>query len=447
MRLLLTTIIILFIFLTSITATAEPLDNILTLDMAIERAIANNNLIKEAIEKQRAAVQEHKSASADMLPKLSASYSYTRLKDAPYAVFGPSRVTISDRDNFHWDITVTQPIFTGFALSTKKKIAELGVKIGEIEKEQAILDVIKEVKTAYFNILLAGKFLMVAREAVKQLEAHVKDAENFYREGLIAYNDLLKSKVALASATQEKVKAESNLEMAISSLNTLLGLDINHKTRVEDILKPVPLTYDLDRLMEMALNERPELKTLRLTLKNADYAIKLAKSSYYPEIVLVGSYEQNGDDFLATNNDYRNAHNASITLQARLTLFDWGRTNAEVKRYYHEKMSLVQKIKGIEDSVKLEVKNAFLNLRVAEQNIQTARESLSQAKENFRITELQYRNQIATSTDVVDARTSLTEAETNYYKAIYGYLISIAELERATGMYPLSNTTLSEDLK
>jgi len=447
MRLLLTTIIILFIFLISITANADVQNNILTLDMAIKIAIANNSLIKEAIERQKVATQEYKSARAELLPKLSALYSYTRLKETPYAVFGSSRVTISDRDNFHWDITVTQPIFTGFALSTKRKIAELDVKMREIEKEQAILDVIKNVKTAYFNILLAEKFLMVAQEAVRQLEAHVKDAESFYREGLIAYNDLLKSKVALANALQEKVRAESSLEMAVSSFNTLLGFDINCKTRVKDILKPVPLSQELDKLIEIALNERPELKTLRLALKNADYAIKLARSSYYPEIVLVGSYEQNGDDPLATNNDFRNAHNASITLQARVTLFDWGKTRAEVKRYYHEKMSLTEKIKGIEDSIKLEVKNAFLNLRVASQNIQTARESLSQAKENFRITDLQYKNQIATSTEVIDARTSLTEAEINYYKAIYSYSISIAELERATGMYSLETSTLLEELK
>ena len=81
----------------------------------------------------------------------------------------------------------------------------------------------------------------------------------------------------------------------------------------------------------------------------------------------------------------------------------------------------------------METKNAFLNLMVAKKNINTSKVSLSQAKENWRITNLQYKQQIATSTDVLDARTFLTSAETNYYSALYGHMISLAELQRAVG--------------
>ena len=94
---------------------------------------------------------------------------------------------------------------------------------------------------------------------------------------------------------------------------------------------------------------------------------------------------------------------------------------------------MLRKLKGIEDSVKLEIKNAFLNLQVARKNIPTANKSLGQAQENWRITDLQYLKQIATSTDVLDARVFLTQAQTNYYDALYGYMISVGELERAVG--------------
>ncbi|MBW2647063.1 MAG: TolC family protein, partial [Deltaproteobacteria bacterium] len=151
---------------------------------------------------------------------------------------------------------------------------------------------------------------------------------------------------------------------------------------------------------------------------------------------LVGSYEQNGHNPPATENDYGNTHNASVTLQARWTFFEWGKTKAEVNKYRRNKSSLAEKLKGIEDSIKLEVKSAFLALKVAEQNIQTAQKSLvqaNQAKENWRITNLQYQQQMITSTEVLDARTFLTRAETNYYGALYGYMIALAELERAAG--------------
>ena len=419
--------------LAPIVCAAEGGDTSLTLNKAVEMALHNNTIIRQAIENQKAAIEEQKSARADFLPKASAAYSYTRVKDSPYMKTDGTQTDIADNDQYHWDLTLSQPIFTGLALSTKYKMAKLGIDIKDAEKEQAVLDVVKQVKSAYFNILLTKKFLLVSDEAVNQLESHVRDAEKFYEQGMIPYNDLLRSKVALADALQHRVRAESNVEMAISAFNTLLQIDLNRKTNVEDILGITPFPYDLDTLINEAMEKRPELRTLRFAIKNSGYAVTLAQSSYYPEVGLVGSYEQNGDNPSATENDFGNTHNASVTLQATWIFFEWGKTMAEVNKYRRNKSSLAEKLKGIEDSIKLEVKSAFLDLKVAEKNIQTAKKSLVQAEENWRITNLQYQQQMITSTEVLDARTFLTQAETNYYGALYGYMIALAELERAAG--------------
>ena len=90
-------------------------------------------------------------------------------------------------------------------------------------------------------------------------------------------------------------------------------------------------------------------------------------------------------------------------------------------------------MKQAEDNIALEVKSAFRNMEVARTNIETASTALDQAKENYRITNLQYQHQLATTTNVLDARTFLSQARTNYYGALYGYLISEAELERVAG--------------
>ena len=419
--------------LAPIVCAAEGGETSLTLNKAIEMALHNNTLIKQAIENQEAAIEEQKIARAELLPKASAAYSYTRLKDGHYSIMGGTQIDVGDNDQYHWDLTFSQPLFTGFALSTRYKMAKLGVDVKDAEKEQAVLDVVKQVKAAYFNILLTKKFLLVADEAVNQLESHVRDAEKFYEQGMIPYNDLLRSKVALADALQNRVRAEGSVEMAVSAFNTLLRIDLNRKTDIEDILDITPYSFELTNCIKEAIDKRPELKALRLALKNADYGVTLAQSAYYPEVDLVGSYEQNGDNPSATENDFGNTHNTSVTLQASWTFFEWGKTRAEVNKYRRNKSSLVEKTKGIEDSIKLEVKSAFLALNVAEQNIQTAKESLVQAKENWRITNLQYQQQMTTSTEVLDARTFLTRAETNYYGALYGYMISLAELERAVG--------------
>jgi len=415
------------------TGKAEQREDILTLEDATREALSNNTLIREAIENQRASIEAQKSARADLFPKLSASYAYTHLNDAPYSRIGTTKVYVGEKDNFSWDLTISQPIFTGFALVTKQKIAALGINLRKIEKEQAMLDIAKQVKVAYFQILLARKFLDVTQEEVNQLKAHVHDAKHFYEQGMIPYNDLLKSQVALANARQKQVRAASNLEMAIATLNTLLRRNINQETRIEDTPALPHEINELAELFKQALCKRPELRQLETALKEADLRIQMAKSADYPQVALVGRYEQTGDDPLATNNDFTNNHNLTVGIQLSWSFFEWGKTRSEVQKAIYQKKALQEKINGIKDSILLEVKNAFQKVKVARENILTAREALSQAKENLRITKLQYQQQMTTSTEVLDAQTYLTQAEMNYYSALYGYRVARAELKRAVG--------------
>ncbi len=407
--------------------------SVLTLEQAVREGIKNNTLIKEMIAKEKAAIAGERSTRADLFPKLTTTYTFAHLKDRPYAYFGPYKFDVSKRDNISWDFTITQPLFTGFALITRQKIASLGIDLQDIEKEQAVLDIAKQVKISYFQVLLARRALEVATEEVKQLENHAKDAKHLYDEGVIPYNDYLKSEVALAQSRQGRVRAESDLKITISALNTLLRRGIMEETVVKELPPFQPRHYDISRLFDQAIHERPELRALRIALRQAELGVKLARSQYYPKIYLMGRYERDGDNLLASNNDFANQHNASVGIQISWPLFESGKKHADVTRAISQEQVLKERIKGIQDSILLEVRSAYQRLKVAEKNIQTAREALYQAKENFRITNLQYRQETTTSTEVLDARTFLTQAEVNYHKALYGYRIAEAELMRAVG--------------
>ncbi len=408
----------------------------LTLKTAVDEAILNNFLIRQAEEREKASFQKEKSADSDFFPKLTSSYSYNHLNDAPYAVFGGRPYAIGPNNNFAWDLTITQPVFTGFALTTRRKIAALGMDISEIIKDQAVLDVAKQAKTAFFKVLLTRKALKVADEEVKQLKAHVHDAEAIYKQGVVPYNDLLKSKVALAQARQNRVKALSRVSISLAALNTVLSRNITDKIRIREYRESADSlqeNYKLPVLFKTAVNKRPELKHLKLAVQTADLGVKLIKSAYYPSITLIGRYERSGDNITASNNDYANDHNIIVGLQAKWTIFNWGKTKADAAEALHEKKALEQKIKGVKDSILLEVKSAFEHIKLARQNIDTAEKALVQAEENFRITNIQYQQGVNTSTEVLDARTFLTNAEVNLFSARYGYRIAKAELARAVG--------------
>ena len=85
------------------------------------------------------------------------------------------------------------------------------------------------------------------------------------------------------------------------------------------------------------------------------------------------------------------------------------------------------------DSISLEVKQSYLRTKEAEQNIATIEQAVEQAKENLRITEEQYKEQVATQTDVLVAQTLLTQTLTSYFNALYDFKIAHAVLTRALG--------------
>jgi len=123
----------------------------------------------------------------------------------------------------------------------------------------------------------------------------------------------------------------------------------------------------------------------------------------------------------------------AIGVQADWTFFEWGKTGDEVRQRIHEREALKHKIDNTKNVVCLEVKAAFNRLQVADENIKTAAGAVEQARENYRITNLQYQQQVATSTLVLDAVTFLSQAKNGYYGALYGFMISRAELEWAAG--------------
>ena len=326
-RFFLPLLLVLSLSLTCRAAEAGP-EQDLTLAQALQTAFTHNPSLKESEQTRQSAQAEVRSARADFFAKASAHYSFGSLQDAPYQRILGNQMQVGDRDVSHWDVTLTQPLFTGFAITSRYEMARISERIKGLEKERTLLDISQAVKTSWFASLLAAKTEKVTADTVTALTAHAQDAEGFFRHGLIPQNDLLKSKVALANALQEKERAHANSEIALARLLTVIGIDLDTGTRQEDTETIQPRNFDLPTLTAEAMQNRPILASYRLGLENFDQAITLAKSADYPVIALTGKYEQNGNDLGAETNNYSNEHNASVMMTATWDLFQWGKTGA-----------------------------------------------------------------------------------------------------------------------
>ncbi|MDY7034046.1 MAG: TolC family protein [Thermodesulfobacteriota bacterium] len=420
-------LICIFYFITSpvVTEGAEQL----TLEKSVEIALAKNPAIYAAIEGVKGAQYNKKSAFSGFLPKLSTSYSYTRLNEEESFDLGLVSFTVVDKESYEFSLTLEQPIYAGRALVNTYKRSKIGVEIARMREEQARQDIVLQVKEAYFGILKAEKIKEVAEQAVKQIESQVRRAKEFYNAEMIPKNDLLQTEVQLAQAKQDLIKAKNGIDIAKSIFNTILRRGIGEDVEVEDILKYEPVAWELEESISIALKERPELKELDLNIEEAEKVVDLTKSDYHPNIYVAGSYQKEGETASVDEED-----GWAIMAVAEWTFWEWGKTAHKVNES-KTGLAIVKYAKEqMKDKVTLEVKESYLNIKEAEKNILVAEKAIEQAEENFRINEERYKEQIATSTEVLDAQTLLTQTRTNYYNALNDYNIAKARLERAIGV-------------
>jgi len=418
----------------------------LTLQQSIDLALKQSVLIQSAREGVRGAEAQKQEAFTGFLPKFSTSYSYTRLNEQPTSTVTlpslpstpPFTMPVGTQDNYTWAIEVKQPLFAGGGIVANYQANRLGAEIAAMDETTVVQDIVQEVKVAYFNVLKAERLLGVAVQAVEQLEAHRKMAQDFFDVGVIPRNDLLRAEVELANGRQNLVKAENSVEMAKSKFNTVLRRDINTLTELEDILTLKPFTKSLHECQKLSLENRSEIKSYTLKVEQSQKMVNLTKSEYFPTINAVGHYERFGDTPGVSGTIYKDQENWYLMGVASWNFWEWGRTKNRVDASRSRENQTVYALDNVKDQVRLEVKNAWLTLHEAEKQLAVTQKAIEQAEENYRISRERYREQVGTSTDVLDAATLLTRAKSDYFNALSDYNISMARLERAMGAREVS---------
>ncbi len=409
---------------------------VLTLRESIDLALKQSVVIHSAREGVKASESKKKEAFTGFLPRLSTYYSYTRYNEPPQSksyLTNYSPVQVGTADNYNWAVEMRQPVFAGGGIKANYDISRIGEDVSRMDQAATIQDIVRDVGVTYFNILKTERMLGVAKQSLEQLEAHRNVAQQFYNAGVIPKNDLLQSEVQLANGQQFLVSAENNLELAKSQFNTVLRRDLNTPTRVEDILQYAAYTAGLQECLKTALDQRPEIKASALRVEQARKAVDLDKSDYYPSVNLVGSYGRFGDTADVQGSKYQDQENWSVMARADWKFWEWGRTRHKVDAGRSRENQALDALTNAKDQVSLEVKSAYLLMREAEKRVFVAKKAIEQAEENFRLNEERYKEQVATSTDVLDAQTLLTRAKSDYFNALSDYHIALTRLERSMG--------------
>jgi outer membrane protein TolC len=239
--------------------------------------------------------------------------------------------------------------------------------------------------------------------------------------------------VALAEARQREREVFKQVRLIRSQLNRLLDLDIESQLKLQEPNLKLRSPARIEDLYGLAIDRRPENLALKTAMKQTEEAMVLARSRYFPRISAFAQYYREGEDLAASRNDFVNDHNGAVGVRVDWNWFEGGKTYSTLTELRHRLQAIEQRRRDLNDQVRIQVKDAFEALHVAEANLHTAETALKQAKESERITNSQYREQLVIFLEVLTAQLSVLQSRVNYFQALYGYQMAWADLERAAG--------------
>ncbi|MFA5286539.1 MAG: TolC family protein, partial [Smithellaceae bacterium] len=358
----------------------------LTLEESIAIALKHSFVINIAKEGTRGAEAQKKEAMTGFLPKFSTSYSYTRLNEEPnfyFPGFPPlmpaGNMITGTINNYNWVVEARQPLFAGGGILANYEASKVAEDAARVEETAKTLDVVLDVKIAYFNILRMQRLTDTARRQVEMLGAHSEVADNFFRVGLIPKNDMLQAGVELANGKQTLVKAKNAVQLTKARLNTILKRDVLTPVEIVDILDYKPMRQSFDECLGIARQHRPELKLSALRVEQAGKMVSAAKSEFFPAVSLVGNYARFGDTASLSGTQYKDTESWQVMAVTSWNFWEWGKTKYRVDAGKARENQAMDQTRELNDQIALEIKNAFLVLQEAESQIAVSQKVIEQA--------------------------------------------------------------------
>lgn len=330
-------------------------------------------------------------------------------------------------------LTASLPIFTGGKLKGNIKQAKANYQYNEVGVQRTYNEMRSTVTDGYFTMLQADNMQKLSAESVARLEDHLKNVQAQYDVGVVAKVDVLRSQVELADAKQTLIQAENSYQLAEASLNKIVGLPMDTNLKLDNLLVYNAYDKTMEDCLAYAAEHRPELMQAKYSVDAAKGALMVARSGHMPQVAASASQSWSDNNWPGDEKG-----NWGVGVNVSMNVFDTGVTLSKIHGAEADLKKAEETYRNTVDSVNLDVRSNYLGLREAEKRISTTKLAVEQADEDYRIAQLRYMSGVGTNTDVLDAQVALTQAKTNYTKALYDYNTSKTALETSIGV-PMEN--------
>jgi len=410
-------------------AAGEP--RALTLDQAIQTALAQNPEVHRSVLAIAQSQEDRRLAAGAMMPALEAGAQGYRTRvnlDTELGTPTPGGPTIAGP--YNWGIVNLQasvPLFD-LGLWSRWKAARHGEQSAQAQARETREAVTALVVGQYLRAQRATEAVKAAQSRVELAQALEKLAEDQQANGLGTRLDTLRAQVQVQNEQQRRIQADTQLRTARFGLVRLLNLEPDTQVEVADSLAAPELPrFSFQEAYDTGLRQRPELAALDARERTQEQLRAAAQDRRLPTVVATGSYGSSGLE------DHPWVASYTIGLGVRVPLFTGGRITAETARAREELDRIREERQGLKAQVGMEVQVAQADLEsgrtevaVATQAEDLAAQALEQARHRFEAG-------VSNNIEVIQAQDELARAADNKINALYRLNQSRADLARAMG--------------
>lgn len=391
-----------------------------TQDTDIRQAEANFN----------ASIQARPIARASLLPQLSLSAETSdNTLDTEGQTFGVSGGDV-DYNSHGYSLRLTQSLYN-HEFYVQLRQAKNTVAKAQVELDNSKQELILRVSELYFDVLAAQDDLKFASAEKDAINRQREQAENRFEVGLIPITDVKEAQSSYDRAVAREIDAEIALELAIDALAVVTGerlKKLNILSPRMQLLRPNP--DSVTEWIDTALNQNLALLINEYDTKIAKQEIKRNQSQHLPTLDIVASYNDSDSGGLTGS---RKTEDSRIGLELNFPIFEGGRTYYQTKESEYLYQAAIQANEKIRRETTRDTRDAYHNVVAGVSRVKAFNKAVESAEVAADATQAGFEVGTRTSVDVLLALRSVFEAQRDYSRSRYDYLLDTLRLKRSAG--------------
>ena len=431
--------------------------NVMTLDEVLEFAYANSANMKNALLDIEMAKRDVNVTKAQGLPQLDASLNYTN-NFAVATVFLPAeagaaiggggngggqtppsddaialRFGIQHQSNLGF--TASQLIFDGsyfIGLKAARVFSELSQKDYLLTKS----NIAEQVTKAYYTVLVNRERKQLIRSNLGRLDTLLFETKMLYENGFAEKIDVDRIRVQFNNIKTELNRIDRLNEVSLVLLKYQMGMPLDQGLALKGSIQDIELSSEFIDTDSYDYRNRFDYAKLMVNQELVRLDIKNYQMQYLPKLTANANYGYNtgSEEFVGLTNFDNWFQLGSAGASLRVPIFDGLRKHNQIQKNKIQLQQVENSARLLQNTIDLEIVQAQIQLENSLEELNTQQENLDLARDVYDVTRIKYQEGVGSNLEVVDAETSLKQAETNYFNSLYNALIARVDLKKALGV-------------